>query len=72
LYGHYPYTTIRGRVGGWKNVKRIVQARTHPDLSEQLSRIVARSSDATVWANRDADHLVRQRQGHGSTARAGR
>jgi len=27
--GHYPYTTVRGRLGGWRKVKQIVSDRQH-------------------------------------------
>jgi len=27
--GHYPYTTLRGRLGGWRKVKQIVSDRQH-------------------------------------------
>lgn len=38
-YGHYPYTAIKGRLHGWKNVKRVVGERAKMDLGNQRTQM---------------------------------
>lgn len=61
LYGHYPYTAIRGRMGGWKKVKKIAQVRTGIDLVGPPIRSFARSSHSMLIADHGAQHSRRQR-----------
>lgn len=59
-YGHYPYTAIRGRLGGWKKVKEIAQVRAGLNLVEPLTPRFVKSLQSILIANYSAQHSAVQ------------